>query len=91
MRCAGCVPPAACDGARAGEITAKNGLYYLACYRLITDVTDRITQSQSSIYEFLFPEIPLCLYTSYIVYESTISEYIYPGAVPYRLLVDLTI
>ena len=41
----------------------------------------RITQSQSSIYEFLFPEIPLCLYTSYIVYESTISEYIYPGAV----------
>ena len=47
----------------------------------------RITQSQSSIYEFLFPEIPLCLYTSYIVYESTISEYIYPGAVPYRLLV----
>ena len=58
MRCAGCVPPAACDGARAGEITAKNGLYYLACYRLITDV--RITQSQSSIYEFLFPEISLC-------------------------------
>ena len=47
----------------------------------------RITQSQSSIYEFLFPEIPLCLYTSYIVYivyESTISEYIYPGAVPRR-------
>ena len=45
----------------------------------------RITQSQSSIYEFLFPEIPLCLYKSYIVYESTISEYIYPGA-RYRLL-----
>ena len=77
LRAAGCVR----WRARAGEITAKNGLYYLACYRLITDV--RITQSQSSIYEFLFPEIPLCLYTSYIRYTS-LHMSLYLSEVYYR-------
>ena len=79
LRAAGCVR----WRARAGEITAKNGLYYLACYRLITALLS-LRALYTSFYSPRFPYV--YIHTSYIVYESTISEYIYPGAV-YRLLV----
>ena len=74
LRAAGCVR----WRARAGEITAKNGLYYLACYRLITALLS-LRALYTSFYSPRFPYV----YIRAISYTSLLYPSIYTPA-PYR-------